>query len=252
MARGMRSQVKTFADFIVATRGRPLLKVPDQRLIRGPFWVAVTLTDNAVVAASLTAQSSWDKRVQTLYGSAATAIKANLHLEGFGGLYINDSDYRGETLALKESLDNLAYVHAVRGGKTMDWPLRSRIFEPWNQFQFAQASAAADERALHRPNPWVLERPYRLDLETDQFTVQVDTAINWGTGNILGYLQILGFLAPKDFMGTTGVDDTSCSDQNYGIDEGGLPTAVGPMKFAELGGIGLGTPASLGALVGNF
>lgn len=231
--------VTTFPEFILATGGQPLLRIGDQRLLRGPFYVSATITDNAVVAQSLTTQSLWDKRVTTLYGaSASTTVKGILHLAGVR-LYIPDANYRGETEILKASLDNLAYIHTVRAGKTMDFPLRFHVAEPWGQFDFKQTAAATEERVIQSNPPWFFERPYRIDLETDQFTLQVDTAINWATTNIAAFIEVWGHMAPKEFPNAQMVDST-CEASSVPFE------TASPLAFADLGN--LSPPTRMGYL----
>lgn len=228
-----RPSVVTFGDAIVAHGGMPLLRQADQRVIRcNPAYIAVTITDNAAVNASLKQGASWDLRTGGLYTTAAADLEAVLHLEALG-LYINDSDYRGETQALKEQLDNLAYIRTTRDGMTQDFPLRGAINEPWGSFDFKQTTAANEERALHKGGLFTLERPIRLDLKVDTFSFRVDTAINFASGNILAYVIAIGSLAPREMPGAGGIKDTQCSDGPYLEDIGGAPTALGPLSYAD-------------------
>jgi len=235
--------VQTFPDFIQATGGRPLLRVGEQKLLQGgPFWIDVTITDNAAVAADLTLGSVWDKYVQGHYSSAASRLKAVLRLAGIG-LYINDDLFRAETQALKESLDNEAYIRISRGPNTVDLPLRARMWEPWSAFEFKQAAAADAERALLGGRPWIFGKEYQFDLEVDTFQFRVDNAINWAGGNISAKVAAFGWLAPRDYPGT-GIKDTdvcSMGSDAYQI------ASVGPRTHAALVAAGVGGPQTIGA-----
>lgn len=226
-------EVEDFNQFVVATGGRPLLRVGDSRLLAGPFDLAVTITDNAAVAADLTLQSVWDKRVQTQYGSSTSNdVDAILRLAG-AQLYINDADFRAEATALKEALDNQAYIHTVRAGKTHDFPLRGHITEPWATFEFHEAANTAVERVMMHGPPVMFDRPFNVDLRTDQLTLQSDTAINWSSGNIVGYVRLWGHLAPREYPGAMVADTDTCSAS-------GASESVGPVGFGNLTQSGFG------------
>lgn len=230
---GRRANVATFGDAITAYGLPPLLRQSDQRIVKlDPAWVAVTITDNATVNQSLKLGSLWDQRVQTLYTSAAVDLEATLHLCGFF-VYIPDANYRSETLALKASLDNGAYLRTIRDGMTHDFPIRGRIIEPWGAIDFKQATAANEERALHAGVPWFFERPIRLDLKVDTFNFVVPTAINWATASVNAYLGVIGALAPRETPGAGAIKDAGLPPRPYDLDSGGGPTALGPLSFAD-------------------
>lgn len=230
MAKAVRirrpARVRTFGHWLLSQGLPPLLKVSEQRLMRGPFMVATTVTDNTAVSEDLTIQSKWDQGVKNLFGSGSVPIKGVLHLTGVG-FYVNDDSFRTETGALKETLDNNLYVHVVRGGKAMDYPLRNCIFENIAAFEFKQTAAADAERSLLRGRMYSLPRPLRVDLETDTLQT-ICSAINWASGNILGYTVLAGGLAPKDFPGAQ-VGDMDCADNT----EDPLSVAD-PIKYIEL------------------
>lgn len=234
-----REQVTRFGQFCLATGGLPLLRVGDARLLRGPFDVAITITDNAVVAAStLLTPSLWDKRVQAAYTASSSAqLEAILRYQGFG-VYINDGDFRTETPSLKESLDNLLYIRVARSTKAMDYPMRGHIWEAWRSQDFKQAVAADSDRVVLDGRPWLLERPFTLDCRSDTFVYNVDTAINWASGNIVGFLRIYGHIGPKDFPGAN-VQDSSCE-----LTE----DTEAPEEFGALQVSGLGSPGALGIM----
>lgn len=229
MGRNTPQRVSTFNEFVVGTGGRPLLRLGDARLVAGRFDIAVTLTDNAVVAADLGLASVWDKRVQTLYGSAAVKLEAVFRI-GAAQLYINDADFRGETEAKKESLDNLLYIHMVRASNTMDIPLRGHICEPWATPAGLTTAmlALTEERAVLKGPPRKFERPFQLDLKTDQFTLQQDTAIDWASGNIVGYLRVWGHLCPRDYAGAMVSDSDVCANTPAAAE-----SSVGPVEFFQ-------------------
>lgn len=212
MARPQR--VENFNQFVLATGGSPLLRLGNPQLLAGHFDLSVSITDNVAVAADLTLQSVWDKRVQTLYGSSASADVEGVFRLAAIQLYINDADFRGEAIALKESLDNLAYIHLVRTANTMDIPLRGHITEPWTTPAGLTTAmlALAEERSVLKGPPRILERPLNIDIRTDQMTLQVDTAINWASGNIAAFVRLFGHLAPRDYPGALVADTDTCSD----------------------------------------
>lgn len=244
--QGPPATVENFQDFITATGGRKLLRVGEQKCLKGgPFWVSTTLTDNAAIAADLTTGDKWDKRVQGHYSSSSNRLKAVLRLTGIG-LYINDDLYHAETLALKQALDDEAYIRISRGPHTMDLPLRGRIMQPYSQFQYTQTAAADAERALAGGRAWMLERDYQIDLETDSMSLRVDNAINWAGGNIAAHTMLFGWIAPRDFAGT-GVKDTDVCAQGT---EGFILSSVGPVEHGQLTAIGVGGPQTMGAWAG--
>lgn len=251
---GMRTHVETFADAIVAGGGVPLLNQDDQRILRygwgNPAMIAVTLTDNAAVAETLKDGASWDVTAQGLFSSTSSDLEACFHLEGYF-LYINDSDYRGETQALKESLDNNAYINTVRDGKTLNLPLRGAINEPWKALDFKQATAANEERALHAGGAIVLPRPLRLDLKVDTMQL-VCSAINWASGNILAYVGLVGSLAPRELLGAGGVKDAALPAGVWDEDIGGAPTGLPPLLFADLAAQVAQRNANVRALAGGW
>lgn len=235
--------VQNFPQFVEATGGRPLLRAEEQKLLHGgPFWLDVTITDNAAVAADLTLGSVWDRYVQGNYSSSASRLKAVIRVAGLG-LYVNDSDFRGETQALKESLENQAYVRISRGPNTLDIPLIGRIWEPWAAFDFKQAAAANEERALFGGRPLLLAKELQFDLEVDTFSFRLDTGVNWASGNILAKLAVFGWLAPRDYPGT-GTKDTAVCSQNS---EGYLIASAGPRAHGALLAAGVGGPGTTGA-----
>jgi hypothetical protein len=237
---GQGDTVWNFSQFVAATGGKPLLRVNEQKLLRGPFFLTATLTDNAALDIDLTLASVFDKRVQSHYGTSASRIKAALRVSGIG-LYVNSGTFNAETLALKESLDNGAYLRLNRGNNTVDLPLRGHIFEAISQFQFAQAAAAAETRGILSGRIWELERSYHLDLETDSMSLRCDTAINWAGGNQGAFAVILGHIGPRDFPGANIRDyDTCGSSPDFEM------ASVGPKLFGQLSGLGIGGGGTLG------
>jgi hypothetical protein len=237
--------VNTFAQFVVATGGRPLLRLDDDRLLRGPFDLAVTITDNAAVNADLTLQSVWDKRVQTLYGSSTSAdIEGVIRIAGME-LYANDAGFHVETPTLKASLDNLAYVRMISQGVTRDWPLRGHVREPWTAMEFHEAANSALTRLVLGGHPHFFERPIPVDLRTDQLEFHVDTAINWAGSAPVMYLRLFGHLAPRDYPGAMiGLGLASCGTGAPGANE-----ALDPQQYAEITARGFGGPLLSGGMV---
>lgn len=201
--------ITTFGQWIASQRIPPLLPTDERRLCIGPFDVIASYSDNAAVAEDLTPQSKWPVDVQNLFGtSSSIPVKAELHLTAVQ-LYINDADFRGETQALREALDNNAYLYIVRGGASEKVPLRSHITESQREFEFHEATNTSVERGLFLGPPRRLARARRIDLETDTLQL-VGAAINWGSGAIAVYVRLFGALAPKGYPGT-GVQDGDCS-----------------------------------------
>jgi hypothetical protein len=232
-----RPYAMTFADHLAAFGFRPKLRTDQHKIIGGPgapLAVLATVTDNAVVNTDLRAASLWDLRVQQCYGSAATPIRGMLHLEGIA-LYVNDADYLTETAALKESLDNRAYVTITSNNSTQKIPLRSHIIEPFGYVDYKQATAANETRVVgvQSNGPLWLEKPFAIDLEADTFTFNVDTAIDFVSGNLSAYLLCYGAMCPK---GTPGSDVTHTSATSYdpADDVGGAFTVASPLQLAQI------------------
>lgn len=236
--------VTSLTQFLVAQGYLPRLRVNNDKVVLGPFMAGVTITDNATVDADLTLQSVWDGRVQELYGSSSSSsIKGTLRLVG-ARLYINDSNYRAETLALKESLDNLVYLRVQRGNRVLQMPLRNCIYEPWAWPQVTQQTAADGDFAVQKGGFYMLDKGgVNVDMFTDQLSLRVDTAINWGSGNIVGYVQVLGALAPDNYPG---------ADSSIGCAED--PGAVAPGTFTDMviSGYGKIGPQTFGGMGGGM
>lgn len=238
-------RVETFGQFVLATGGAPLLRVGEPRLLRGPFLVDASYADNAAVDVDLTLCSAWNRRIQGFYGGSGVPLKASLRIAGFF-VYVNDADFRGEAQALKEALDNGAYLHLDRSGAVIDFPITGTLVEPYSAIQFHETTNSDVERTIMAGKPWIFERPYQLDLETDGLSL-VGPAINWASGAIALKVGILGHIGPKGFPGTDATDINVC-----GIDSGpnaavNVYESTGPAQFAELGLTGVGKATALGA-----
>jgi hypothetical protein len=232
--------VWNFSQFVAATGGKPLLRVSEQKLLRGPFLLSVTLPDNTTADLDLTLASVFDKRVQSHYGTSASRIKAALRISGVA-LCVNNGVFNAETMALKADLDDGAYLRLNRGNNTVDLPLRGRIYEPWSQFQFAQGAAAAEARAIMAGRAWELERSYHMDLESDSLSLRIDSAINWAGGAQTAYVVILGHMGPRDYPGAQIRDYDSCNgNPDFQM------ASVGPKLFGQLTGLGIGSGSTLG------
>lgn len=234
--------VQRWAHFIIATGGRPMLKRTERKLLRGPFHIGLTVTDNATVDQSLMTASLHDYRVQNFYGSAAVALKAVVNVEGFE-LLINDADFRGETIALRESFSNLGYIFANRAGRSWKWPIRDHIREGIGQFEFHEVTNTAVERNILTGTPWMFEDPVRLDCEVDTLSYKQDTAVNFASGNIVGYVVVYGHLAPKNYPGT-GILEVDC---NVAEDAESRFDALDPVSYAGILSTPAGKPFALGA-----
>ena len=235
--------VRRWSHFIIATGGRPMLRRTERKLLRGPFHVALTVTDNAVVDQSLMTASLHDFRVQNFYGSAAVALKAVINVEGFEVL-INDADFRGETEALRESFSNLGYIFAQRAARSYKWPIRDHIREGISQFEFHEAANTAVERSILAGFPWMFEEPVRLDMEVDTLSYKQDTAVNFASGNIVGYVVLHGHMAPKNYPGT-GVLEVDCNPNPNDMEA--QFDSLDPVAYGGLLSTPAGKPFALGA-----
>lgn len=228
--------VSTFTQFVLATGGRRLLRVGDPRLLAGYFDISATIPDNTTLSADLRLGSVHDLRVQGFYSNADAPIEAVLRIEAVQ-LYVNDPNYRDALPAVKESIDNLAYIKMVRNGNTMNLPLRGAICDAWSQpagLTTAQLAIASDRASAHG-RVRKLERPLQVDLKTDQFLLNIDTAIDLAAA-IDCYVRVWGHMAPRDFDGAM-VSDTNACAASAEVED----ASSGPVEFVQSSLAGFGS-----------
>lgn len=245
--------VRNFNSWILAQGGTPLLRRNNSKLATGPFYADVTITDNAAVNADLTVQSVWDARVQELYGSGSSDVKAVMRIAAVQ-LCIFDASFRTESNALKEALMDDAYIRIQRGDQVTKLPLVNSVWEPWLDTQVTQATPADGDFTLLKGPPRKIDGGgMNVDLFQDILEFRLDTPINWSTGNILAKVKFYGWIAPDNYPGAVSGDGQSCTMTIDGgpvaisdaIPDTGIG-AVGPIDFADIRQAGLGTLADIG------
>jgi len=209
---------------IATAGGRLPVDQGAQRTV-GPVWInlAAQLANNTLnQSIDLTSATAFNgsKAVRSVFSNTGSAPEAIMHIEAVQW-WISSAVWSSATPTLKAQVMESASVKAVIGGTVTEYDLLQSTHEPFGSYALDNQAAAAERARYLGSGPLILPTPLRVDVQDDQFSLEVDTG-NFGAV-INTSLCVYGWVYPRTAFDAEAFNEGGCG-----------PGTVTPERAAQL------------------